>query len=290
MHTTNNPHHHTRRRRLAAAALTAGLLIGPFAQAAHANDDRHERGSILALGDSIAYGFNPNLVATGDFQNMRGYPEILARQQHRPVTNLACPGQSAQGMLALDAPDNGCFAVWRALGLPLHQPYTGTQIDAATTYLTAHPHTSLVTISAGGNDWGACAQQPATFTECAAAAIGAAKTALVTIVHRLRDTGYRGPIVLTTYYPFPTTFPPFVDQLNLAVRDAQRAATRETGALLADAWPLFEHAAGTGTTCDAGLLIRLPDNTCDLHPSPTGSKLLARAVNETLDTTEHHDH
>ena len=33
-----------------------------------------------------------------------------------------------------------------------------------------------------------------------------------------------------------------------------------------------------GKTCAAGLLIELPDGTCDIHPSPKGHERLARAV------------
>ena len=35
-----------------------------------------------------------------------------------------------------------------------------------------------------------------------------------------------------------------------------------------------------GEACAAGLLIKLPDGTCDIHPSPAGHLLLAQAIED----------
>jgi len=40
-------------------------------------------------------------------------------------------------------------------------------------------------------------------------------------------------------------------------------------------------AAG-GSPCAAGLLIKLPDGTCNIHPSPAGHLLLAQAIEEVV--------
>jgi hypothetical protein len=37
-------------------------------------------------------------------------------------------------------------------------------------------------------------------------------------------------------------------------------------------------AAFGGDPCAAGLLIKLPDGTCNIHPSPAGHLLLAQAI------------
>ena len=52
------------------------------------------------------------------------------------------------------------------------------------------------------------------------------------------------------------------------------------GAKLADGFGAFQRASLTnqGDPCKAGLLVKLPDGTCDVHPSPQGQKLLAGAV------------
>jgi hypothetical protein len=35
-----------------------------------------------------------------------------------------------------------------------------------------------------------------------------------------------------------------------------------------------------GSPCAAGLLIKLPDGTCNIHPSPAGHLLLAQAIED----------
>ena len=39
-------------------------------------------------------------------------------------------------------------------------------------------------------------------------------------------------------------------------------------------------AAFGGSPCAAGLLIKLPDGTCNIHPSPAGHLLLAQAIED----------
>jgi hypothetical protein len=39
-----------------------------------------------------------------------------------------------------------------------------------------------------------------------------------------------------------------------------------------------------GDPCAAGLLIKLPDGTCNIHPSPAGHLLLARAIEDVVGT------
>jgi hypothetical protein len=52
------------------------------------------------------------------------------------------------------------------------------------------------------------------------------------------------------------------------------------GAKLADGFGAFQLASlkYQGDPCNAGLLVKLPDGTCDVHPSPQGQKVLAGAV------------
>jgi hypothetical protein len=52
--------------------------------------------------------------------------------------------------------------------------------------------------------------------------------------------------------------------------------------LVADGFAAFEgpSAAFGGSACAAGLLIKLPDGTCNIHPSPAGHLLLAQAIED----------
>src|SRR4051812_19239951 len=60
------------------------------------------KGKLLALGDSIAFGYNP----FGDFSkatNFEGYPEMLASDFK--VKNASCPGETSASFMSLTAPD-----------------------------------------------------------------------------------------------------------------------------------------------------------------------------------------
>jgi len=87
--------------------------------------------------------------------------------------------------------------------------------------------------------------------------------------------------VLVTYYSTDYT-----DQSTTqAVQALNQVITQQAGpfdAEVADGYRAFAVAASParGKTCNAGLLIKLPDapGTCDIHPSPIGDALLAGTV------------
>jgi len=56
------------------------------------------------------------------------------------------------------------------------------------------------------------------------------------------------------------------------------------GGQVADGFAAFEgpSMAAGGSPCAAGLLIKLPDGTCNIHPSPAGHLLLAQAIEEVV--------
>ena len=59
----------------------------------------------LALGDSVAFGFNP---LVNNEVGVSGYPEALGKLLDVPVKNAACPGEASPGFIAADGADNGC--------------------------------------------------------------------------------------------------------------------------------------------------------------------------------------
>jgi lysophospholipase L1-like esterase len=56
------------------------------------------------------------------------------------------------------------------------------------------------------------------------------------------------------------------------------------GVTVADGFAAFAgpSAAFGGSPCAAGLLIKLPDGTCNIHPSQAGHKLLAAAIAQAI--------
>jgi hypothetical protein len=95
------------------------------------------------------------------------------------------------------------------------------------------------------------------------------------VVTRLRSAGYHGRIVLVSYYLVPGFEAP-LGRLNETIA---RTASAENVAF-ADASTRFDAYARDhgGDLCTAGLLIALPDGSCDLHPTRIGQDLLADSV------------
>lgn len=71
----------------------------------------------------------------------------------------------------------------------------------------------------------------------------------------------------------PSSSPEFLDSVIAGV-------TTANGGIVADGFAAFEDPslASGGDPCAAGLLIKLPDGTCNIHPSPAGQQLLAGAI------------
>jgi lysophospholipase L1-like esterase len=244
--------------------------------------------SLLALGDSIAFGYNP----FGDFtkaKNFVGYPELL--KSDYDVKNASCPGETSGSLLSATAPDNGCRN-YRA-AYPLHVNYgkNPTQIDYALSRLNGDEGEdvpTLVTLNVSGNDifllQKKCAADPANYAKCFSDGSTALITSIAqnvgTIFWRIRNEGgYRGRLVYMTLYSLDYTTPStvtFVTTLNYYVSQA----ARQFGAQVADAYGAFQTAAGTQTPCSAGLLLPQPSGGCDVHPSALGAKILAQSVRD----------
>ena len=233
----------------------------------------------LALGDSIAFGFDPLVPQQA---GVAGYPELIGARRGLPVTNLSCPGEATGGFISPTGNDNHCRE--NRVAYPLHVAYEGTQLAAALGFLDEHPGTALVTIDLGANDLSRmndlCAGDVACLVGGFVTAFMQYEQNLGAIFSRLREH-YDGPIVaLSVYNPFPTeTIAVYgLDKLNAAL--ASRVAAYD--GLFADGFAAFEAASG-GDPCAAGLLIAMPDGSCDVHPSPAGDKLLADAIEAALE-------
>jgi lysophospholipase L1-like esterase len=235
----------------------------------------------LALGDSIPFGFNPTVPVR--LSNYHGYPEFVSDGIHRKVANASCFGETSGSFLSLDAPDLGCHA-WKAAGNPLFISYSGTQMDYAVNYLLNNPNPEFVTINIGGNDLGLLQVECNFDLACEfmrlPTVLGTYGQNMLTIFTNLRVTaGYQGPIVLLTYYVFNYTDPVQVGAFTQLNGIASGIATA-FGAKIADGFTAFLVASTPfgGDSCAAGLLVKLPDGTCDTHPSLAGQKLLASTV------------
>jgi lysophospholipase L1-like esterase len=281
-------------------ALTAAVLvvavIGAGAASADPVTGSDANGTYLALGDSVAFGYvPPNAVPAPNYLSAHsfiGYPEYLAQQLNERVSNASCPGETTASMLVAGAQSNGCEnSVGSPVGYstlyPLHVQYQGTQMDYALHYLAAHKHTRLVTIDVGANDAFVC--QATTLDHCSSVAelFGVASAIAVnlgTIFHELRDVaGYQGPIVALTYYALN-----YSDAAQVAgaqfLNSVIAGVATSNGGIVANGFAAFQgpSAAFAGDPCAAGLLIKLPGGTCNIHPSPAGAQLLAAAIADAI--------
>ncbi|MGH3267682.1 MAG: SGNH/GDSL hydrolase family protein [Trebonia sp.] len=253
-------------------------------------------GTYLALGDSVAFGYVPPQAVPApnylDPSSFVGYPEDVAKALHIPVANASCPGETTASFYIPGAQSNGCenspgSSVGYRTDFPLHVQYKGTQMLYALRYLVTHRNTRLVTINIGANDVFLC--QETTADACASpaelqAALKKIEVNLAVIYALIRDVArYHGPLVALTYYSLSYSDPTQVAGTE-ALNSAIASVTEKFGGKVADGFAAFEgpSAAFGGSPCAAGLLIKLPDGTCNIHPSPAGHQLLARAIEDVI--------
>lgn len=273
------------------AVLTLGLGTTTAASAT----PRHvPSGSYLALGDSVAFGYRPPEVTPisdyFDAANFSGYPDDVAAAYRLKLVNLSCPGETTASMINFRAPSNGCEnsptgGVAYRTTFPLHVSYAGSQLGRAVRYLRSHPATRLVTLDIGANDVFLC--QATTADHCTGsdflAVLAEVGRNTARIVGALRAADPHVPIVLLTYYATD-----YRDLAQVATVSALNATVALAAApfrvRIADGFAAFWRAASghNGDACAAGLLIALPAGGCNIHPSPTGHVVLARAISHAL--------
>lgn len=256
---------------MAAAAVATGCAAGaPLEGPAP---------TYLALGDSVAFGFDP--LVDLKTHAVSGYPELLGEARGLEVTNLACPGEASGGFVSPTGADNHCRENRRAY--PLHAAYDGTQLQAAMDYLAATPETALVTIDLGANDVflldHLCGRDLTCILGNLVTTMGEYEHNIEFIFTQLRKV-YDGPLVaLSIYNPYPgeATAQYAIEKIDALLAD--RIAMH--GGVLANGLAAFAQASG-GDPCKAGLLIPMGDGTCDVHPTPAGAQVLADAIDSAL--------
>ncbi|MHB8595375.1 MAG: SGNH/GDSL hydrolase family protein [Ktedonobacteraceae bacterium] len=196
------------------------LTIVPTALAAtpgHAASSSSSKEYYLALGDSLAFGFQPDL----DFRH--GYVDDLSKylvnhdDEFQSVANMACNGETSSTMLNGKCP----YPSLRKY------PYKGAQFEAALDYLHQHAgHVALVTLDIGANDTDSdinlktCKiDQQKFMTDLATLDKNLTQTILPGLQKALTVNGQvTGQLIVMNYYdPFQNICPnsvPFTEKLN----------------------------------------------------------------------------
>jgi lysophospholipase L1-like esterase len=270
------------RLRILALLVGATLLLSTAPAFANGDDP-----SYLALGDSVAFGYDPLVSIPGrsDPENFVGYPEALAEILDIDVANASCPGEASGGFISLTGIDNSCRPYRGAF--PLHVDYTTAQLDYAVAYLRGHPNTKLITINLGANDLFVLQKQCNFVTACILSGLPALLQQLgknlQAIYTQIKAAGFHGQLVALTYYSRDYRDPLGVTVISL-INNVVAGATLTAGGRVASGFSAFATASAPfgGDPCAAGLLIRLTPTTCDIHPSPKGRDLLAKTIQGVL--------
>jgi lysophospholipase L1-like esterase len=233
----------------------------------------------------------------GNAANFVSYADYVAQSARLTLANGSCPGEASGSFLSADSRDLGCRD-YRA-NVPLHVAYTGTQAEFAAQFVRDHRDTRLVTIQLGANDLFLLQERCFGTPTCIAAALPATLAILeqniLATISSLRDAGYRRTIVVVNYYPLnlnDTAFTALTQALNAALADA----AAQGGAIVADAFTAFSLATAaapaSGNSCIAGLLKANPfdQQSCDIHPSQSGHRLIADAIARAVRNFEGRDH
>ena len=272
---------------VAMLALVAVTTVGVAPATTEAASNRPQQ--YLALGDSIAFGFNP-LVSPASEDHFVGYPDLVGAALGETVTNAGCPGETSSHFVDLAGPDNNC-GPWRA-NFPLHADYTTSQLAFADAFLRSHPKTLVVSINIGANDAQSLVNACGGTSEVSCIQAGlpgmlaTLSANLDTIYGHLRDLdGYHHKIVAVTTYS--TDFgDPLVTGVVAMFNAVVAERTIAWGGIVADGFGAFAaaSAADDGDACAAGLLIPVSSAplTCDSHPSLAGRELLATAILDAL--------
>jgi lysophospholipase L1-like esterase len=165
---------------------TSGALQQPVYQA--------PQSYYLALGDSIAYGFQPDKAKPGarpsDFDT--GYVDVFAARLRKlapkiQVVNYGCPGETSVTFTR-----GGCPTL--AEGVKLHDAYRGSQLKAAVSFLRAHPgRVSPITLTLWGADLAPLSAQG----KRAPSAIASFASRFNAILERLRAAAPTAEIIVT---------------------------------------------------------------------------------------------
>jgi lysophospholipase L1-like esterase len=259
----------------AASAAPAGASAPPPRSAASS-------GYYLSLGDSLAFGYQPDLVAAGDLNaaDYRGYAEdFAAMRPNLQLVNFGCPGETTGSLL-----HGGC--PWPGT---LHDSYGAapSQFAAAVGFLQAHgAQTALISVDIGSNDLLALVnscKNAADPTQCITAGAPATFAAMGAnygqLVGTLRALAPNAQIVLFNFYNPLALALPGSDQLAAAASSVVEQIAARFGASVADAFGAINHAAGSPAE-QAFICARTWECTpfVNIHPTDLGYQALAVAL------------
>ena len=244
------------------------------------------RSYYLALGDSVAYGYQaskfslpPSAVNTGYVDD---FGAMLRHLRPRITTvNYGCPGETMASFITGYCP-------WTALGHQLHDSFAGSQLDAAVSFLRTHRgKVSPNTLTLWGNDVAAfvsaCNGAPTCIQNGAPSFLEKFGTSLSVILQSLRAAAPHAEIIVTgSWDSFIGSFD-LGDPLFEALNKTMAVVAAQQRVRFADPFPTFNPQGDVNAETRAMCLLTLLCTNGDSHPSDIGYKVLADIVFDASD-------
>jgi lysophospholipase L1-like esterase len=231
----------------------------------------------LALGDSMAYGFQPtkankppSRLAPATFRT--GYVDVFAARLRKlspkiQVVNYGCPGESTVTFAR-----GGCD--WLKQGGKLHDVFRGSQLEAAVAFLRAHPgKVSPITVTL----WGAELAPLSPKGKHAQSAIASFASRFDSILRQLRAAAPTSEIIVTGAWNPEADRLAQVEPLYRSVDAAIKRAATASRARVASMFPALD---GTGNIkTQQARLCRLTFfcSKGDPHPTDAGYRAMGQA-------------
>jgi lysophospholipase L1-like esterase len=263
--------------------LTLFALVAVVAATASQGRADSPKRYYLALGDSLAYGIQPDKADQGlppsGFDT--GYVDVfaarlltLAPKIH--VVNYGCPGESTITFV-----NGGC--PWLADGHMLHDAFRGSQLGAALTFLHAHRgQVSPITLTLGANDETAAlasCQTIACIRARAKKAIMQYASRLRSILGRLRAEAPTADLIVTGLWDTNDSAQlrlgdPLVKAANSAIAGVVRGAKGR----FADVFPTFNPHGSLAREKARVCALTFICSRGDGHPTDAGYRAIATVV------------
>jgi lysophospholipase L1-like esterase len=257
------------------AAFAASASSGPVYQAPQAY--------YLALGDSIAYGFQPDKAQKGlpPSRFNTGYVDVFAARLRGlapdlRVVNYACPGETTKTFAA-----GGCSGRGDVKGL--HNAYKGSQLAAALAFLRAHRgQVGPITITLWGNDLfsdfaPACKGDLACIKSHARAGLAAFASRLTSIVGRLRAAAPSAEIILTGAWNVDVEHLVQSDPLFRSIDATIARVAASARARVARIYPVFSPVGQPAKAKTRICALTFICSKGDVHPTDAGYRAMASA-------------
>ncbi len=247
-------------------ALIAAVSLA-FSPPAHAQSFVGPKKYFLALGNSLAFGFQPNLNWDDGYNDV--FFHDLKSHGAQQLINMACPGETSSTFI-----NGGCpYAILKKY------IYFTPQLQAGVNFIKRHPgQVSPVTLDIGANDMlPDINSSNCTISSSASTHLANVKSNLTTILSQLKSAlNGTGDLLIMNYYdPYQNKCPNSVDavqQLNATI--ASVAASY--GVTVVDVFAAFGGAAVPNpNTCSYTWICNILFH--DIHATNSGYSVIADA-------------